>query len=129
MNTNKPLSEWTLAEVNAECKKYEICDPECPAYINEYGRAVRCSLRFAPSTWDLTEPPRWTEQEVQDAKSIVRMFGADNFAYVTKDENGWPVLADDCDGCANFTIGLEKGIFPSLKSGQTVKLDDIIGGQ
>lgn len=72
--------------------------------------------------------PHWTEQEVQDAKNIIRMFGADNFAYVTKDENGWPVLADDCDGCANFTIGLEKTIFPSLKPGQTVKLDDIIGG-
>lgn len=31
MNT-KPLSEWTLAEVMAECDKHRICNAECPAY-------------------------------------------------------------------------------------------------
>lgn len=72
--------------------------------------------------------PRWTEQEVEDANNIIRMFGEDNFTYVTKDENGWPILSDGYEDCATFTVGLEKIIFPSLKPGQTVKLDDIIGG-
>ena len=72
--------------------------------------------------------PRWTEQEVEDAKNILRMFGADNFTHVAKDENGWPMLSDGYEGCATFTVGLEKNIFPSLKPDQTVKLTDIIGG-
>lgn len=72
--------------------------------------------------------PRWTEQEVEDAKNIIRMFGEDNFTHVTKDENGWPMLSDVYEDCAAFTVGLEKNIFPSLKPEQTVKLTDIIGG-
>lgn len=72
--------------------------------------------------------PRWTEQEVEDAKNIIRMFGEDHFTHVAKDENGWPMLSDGYEDCATFTVGLEKNIFPSLKPEQTVKLAGIIGG-
>ena len=75
--------------------------------------------------------PIWTDQEVQDAKAILRMFGADNFTHVTKDPDGWPSIMDG-DGKDPNTgwcmIGMEKDMFPSLKPGQTTALSDIIGG-
>lgn len=72
--------------------------------------------------------PRWTEQEVKDAKNIIRLFGTENFTYAMKDENGYPGLSDTDDFFTMGTIGLENNIFPSLKPGEFVKLADIIGG-
>lgn len=74
---------------------------------------------------------KFTDQEVADAKTILRMFGKDNFTYVQKDEDGWPGLMDgdgkdpDVGWCS---IGMEKDMFPSLKPGQTVSLSEIVGG-
>lgn len=74
--------------------------------------------------------PRFTEQEVEDAKTIKRMFGADNFTHIRKDETGRPAMVDCPMGDDNgwFFVGLEGGMFPSLRPGETVTLDEIIGG-
>lgn len=72
--------------------------------------------------------PRWTEQEVEDAKNIIRMFGEDRYAYVIKAMDGLPYLSDDLESLAMYTINLEPEIFPSLKCGETVKITNIIGG-
>ena len=72
--------------------------------------------------------PRWTEQEVEDAKNIIRMFGDDRYPYVIKTMDGLPYLYDDLESLAMYTINLEPEIFPSLKCGETVKITDIIGG-
>ena len=69
---------------------------------------------------------KWTSQEKEDAKNILRIFGADNFTHVTKDEDGWPSIMDEVGWCA---IGLEHNIFPSLNPRETVKLTDIIGDE
>lgn len=73
---------------------------------------------------------KWTEQEKQDAKTILRMFGKDNFTHVTKDQGGWPFIMDgdgeDSQTCW-FSVGMEKDMFPTLKDGETVLLSDIIG--
>ena len=75
--------------------------------------------------------PRFTEQEVEDAKTIKRMFGADNFTHIRKEEDG---LCDMMDGPGDdpnvgwCSIGMEEGMFPSLRPGETVTLDEIIGG-
>ena len=77
--------------------------------------------------------PRWTEQEVEDAKNIKRMFCSgtfSNFTHIQKDELGRPAMVD-CpmrDNNGWFFVGLEKGMFPSLRPGETVTLDEIIGG-
>lgn len=74
--------------------------------------------------------PRFTEQEVEDAKTILRMFGKDNFIHVTKDQDGWPSIMDG-DGKDPHTgwcsIGMEKDMFPTLKPEETVLLADIVG--
>ena len=77
--------------------------------------------------------PRWTQQEVEDAKNIKRMFCSGtfpNFTHIQKDELGRPAMVD-CpmrDNNGWFFVGLEKGMFPSLRPGETVTLDEIIGG-
>ena len=74
--------------------------------------------------------PKWTDQEKQDAKTILRMFGKDNFTHVTKDRDGWPSIMDGDGKDPNTgwcSIGMEKDMFPTLKPGETVLLADIVG--
>lgn len=74
---------------------------------------------------------KWGPQEIEDAKTILRMFGKDNFTHIQKDEEGWTSLMDGDGKDPNVgwcSIGMEKDMFPSLKPGQTAKLDDIAGG-
>ena len=76
---------------------------------------------------------RWTQQEVEDAKNIKRMFCSGtfpNFTHIQKDELGRPAMVD-CpmrDNNGWFFVGLEKGMFPSLCPDETVTLDEIVGG-
>ena len=75
--------------------------------------------------------PRWTEQEVEDAKTIKRMFGDDNFTHIHKDEDGFCEMMDgpgDDPNAGWCSIGMEEGMFPSLCPGETVTLNEIIGG-
>lgn len=69
---------------------------------------------------------RWTEQEVEDAKALKRLLSKDDIVCVSR----------STDGAAVYVIRLElycgeeldKDTFPSLRSGETVALSDIIGG-
>lgn len=75
--------------------------------------------------------PRFTEQEVEDAKAIKRMFGDDSFTHIRKDEDGLCEMMDGPGDDPNVgwcAIGMEEGMFPSLCPGETVTLDEIIGG-
>ncbi len=75
--------------------------------------------------------PRFTEQEVEDAKTIKRMFGADNFTHIRKDQFGLCEMMDGPGDDPNVgwcAIGMEEGMFPSLRPGETITIDEIIGG-
>lgn len=89
---------------------------------------VLCNIINHPDR--IIRKPRFTEQEVVDARTIKRMFGADNFTHIQKDEMGRPAMVDCPMGDDNgwFFVGLEGGMFPSLRPGETVTLDEIIGG-
>lgn len=117
--TDKP-GEWFILRVVEMSKTWFIA---CAGAEQGFGDKDTYG-----KTWLAYHRPRWTEQEVEDAKNIIRMFGEDHFTHVAKDENGWPMLSDSYEDCMTFTVGLEKNIFPSLKPDQTVKLTDIIGG-
>ena len=66
--------------------------------------------------------PRWTEQEIEDAKALLRMFP--RARYIVNYSEG-----DMCVYDAEYIImSLPEGLFPSLKLGESVKLADIIGG-
>ena len=62
--------------------------------------------------------PRWTEQDKEDAKAIVRVFG--NKGFVERDGSGKLEL--------NSCYYINRELFPSLNPGESATLDEIIGG-
>lgn len=119
MNTNKPLSEWTLGEIKAECVKRNNCYM-CP--LNA-GRGSECRpmkvMRLrCPQQWDLSEPPRWTEQDKEDAMMIKRLIPWAN--QVNRGMEGSLSL--------NPVTAIDRKLFPLLKPGESAMLDEIIGG-
>ena len=129
-NMDKPLKDWTLGELSDYCKK--VVDPDGNCFNCEAKKHIGlCPFEeTAPCDWDFEVKPRFTQQEVEDAKAIKRMFGADNFTHIQKDETGRPAMVGCPTGDDNgwFFVGLEGGRFPSLRPRETVTLDEIIGG-
>ena len=124
---DKPLKDWTLREVEANCQKKARCKDCDMLRQNGY----ECRFSGGPYLWDLSDKPRFTEQEVEDAKTIKRMFGTDSFTHIHKDEDGWTEMMDGPgeDWTIGWcSIGMEEGMFPSIRPGETVTLDEIIGG-
>ena len=118
---DKPLKDWTLGECQEWCSCYTRCPGKCPLFN------FCKQLQNEPGKWELNDKPRWTEQEVEDAKTLCRMW-----------PNGEIEFKRDIDGrCSMVHIQgslhgcLDLGrvdLFPSLRPGETVKLDEIIGG-
>ena len=130
-NMDKPLKDWTLGELSDYCKK--LVDPDGNCFNCEAKKYIGiCPFEeTAPCDWDFEEKPRFTEQEVEDAKAIKRMFGDDNFTHIRKDEDGLCEMMDGPGDDPNVgwcAIGMEEGMFPSIRPGETVTLDEIIGG-
>ena len=129
-NMDKPLKDWTLGEAKEYCtSRNGNCADDC--IFSKKGIGMVCGIAPKPVWWTLPEKPRFTEQEVEDAKTIKRMFGADNFTHIHKDEDGRPEMMDGPgeDGNVGWcSIGMEEGMFPSLRPNETVTLDEIIGG-
>lgn len=63
---------------------------------------------------------RWTEEDVKDAHESIRLLGVST---VVRDSNGLWLKTDDGIG---WQIVEER--FPSVRVGDTVKLEDILGG-
>ncbi len=117
INMDKPLKDWTLGECMGECSKLTYrgltCE-QCP--LNKIcGNAV--------DEWDLTEPPRWTEQEVEDARAVKRLLEADSVSRAAYG-NGLVAIKSDW----SVSIVLNRDCFPSLRPGEIITLDEIIGG-
>lgn len=124
MDKQKPLSDWTLGEVKEHCKEQRDTPARCTGckmqkYCDQYfGRQGDAA---APKYWDLTEPPRWTEQEVERAKAIKLIY-----------PNAEKLELIPCAIRVYTDIGaiayLHTDLFPSMKNGQISTLDEIIGG-
>ena len=126
-NMDKPLRDWTLGEIKEYCKKKGTRCGDCPAIYD----GNHCKLNSTPEIWPLKSKPHFTEQEVEDAKAIKRMFGDDNFTHIRKDEDGLCKMMDGPGDDPNVgwcAIGMEEGMFPSIRPGETVTLEEIIGG-
>ena len=133
-NMDKPLKDWTFAEAQKFCKAqrntHERCSTckiqkFCDKYFGRQGEST------SPKYWNLSDKPRFTQQEVEDAKTIKRMFGADNFTHIRKDQFGLCEMMDGPGDDPNVgwcAIGMEEGMFPSLRPGETITIDEIIGG-
>ncbi len=114
-NMDKPLKDWTLEETKQYCtgRDCEHC---------RFMDGPKCKLH-RPEDWDLSEKPRWTEQEVEDARAVKRLLEAD---LVSRAAYGNGLVAIKSDW--SVSIVLSRDCFPSLRPGETVTLDDIIGG-
>lgn len=114
---DKPLKDWTLGEVKAYCTGRD-CYKDC-----ELAQSPgKCKiLDVTPSEWDLDEKPRFTGQEVEDAKILARALLADGFE---RDKMG------DVFSTSKTAIRtlLDSRMFPSILPGQSYTLDEIIGG-
>ena len=129
-NMDKPLKDWTLWEAKEYCtSRNGNCADDC--IFSKKGIGMVCGIAPKPVWWTLPEKPRFTEQEVEDAKTIKRMFGADNFTHIRKDQFGLCEMMDGPGDDPNVgwcAIGMEEGMFPSLRPGETITIDEIIGG-
>ena len=117
-NMDKPLKDWTLGELKEYCGTavYQCYKGICP-FKNICDRITSENQgdHVVPGDWDLTDHPRFTEQEVEDAKTLYRLFG--NYSVA---EFG----ARHCFG----GLRLKENAFPSIQIGQSYTLDEIIGG-
>ena len=68
--------------------------------------------------------PRWTEQEVEDAKYIKRILKVDS---VRRNIYGNGLIAMKSDNTVSIVVNSE--MLPSIHPGQSVTLDEIIGGE
>ena len=114
-NMDKPLKDWTLGECQGYCSKLTYrgltCE-QCPL-DKICGSAV--------DEWNLTDKPRFTQQEVEDAKTIKRVFGRDGAIRRTPNLGERSTLVFD-------HLYINEDLFPSIKPGQSYTLDEIIGG-
>ena len=120
-NMDKPLKDWTMGELQEWCYQYrkahtdKPCEQACPIYQRGI---CRCEWVYE---WGLEGKPRFTQQEVEDAKILARALLADGFE---RDKMG-DVFATSQTACRTL---LDSRMFPSVQPGQSYTLDEIIGG-
>lgn len=141
-NMDKPrICEVLGVEVGEDVKYRHTDGTEENICVCEDGRVIISSLSSKMSTVAvlinainhpdrIIRKPHWTEQEVEDAKTIRRVLGAD-WERVEREDDGFIVLeflntGDDEILCQS--LRLESNAFPSVKIGQVYTLDEIIGG-
>lgn len=122
---DKPLSEWTLGEIKAECEKHTAHCVGCPLWTDAAGCRLdtSCYRDNDPKKWDLSEPPRWTEQEAELAKALYEL--RRSVSLVIGRSTGGILWWRDGDRGEGI---LPHKLFPSLNEGNCVRLDEIIGG-
>ena len=131
-NMDKPrICDVLGVEVNENFKFNDFPFDECKVYFvgtdGEIRNAKGGSVTGGELCYIINNPdriihkPRWTEQEVERAKAIKVLYPeADNL--------------NECDPQikvlnTKFVIAtLDTALFPSLRPGETIKLDEIIGG-
>lgn len=121
----KPLAEWTAQEVVDFCqsRSRENCGK-----VNCGGCCIWDTniCKMIPSSWNLTEKPKFTEQEVQDAKNIMRMLEFESADAKISRIDGAIIVNIKRQ---NFSdgISISKNMFPSIKKGDTYTFSEIIG--
>ena len=66
---------------------------------------------------------RWTQQEVEEAKAVKILFPRATHLLRIRPNEPVSALSNEC-----FVVNINSELFPSLRPGETVTLDEIIGG-
>ena len=135
-NMDKPrICEVLGVEVNENFKFNDFPFDECKVYFvgtdGEIRNAKGGSVTGGELCYIINNPdriirkPRWTEQEVEDAKAIRRIMS--EYTDIVREKYGCVthlfLTSEDVED-----YFLDSGLFPSLRPGETVTLDEIIGG-
>ena len=121
-NMDKPLKDWTLGEAKEYCtSRNGNCADDC--IFSKKGIGMVCGIAPKPVWWTLPEKPRFTQQDVEDAKYIKRILKVD---LVSRNQYGNGLVAKMDNGSVSVVVNSE--MFPSIRSGQSYTLDEIIGG-
>ena len=118
-NMDKPLKDWTLGEVEAHCQQKARCKDCDMLRKNGY----ECRFSGGPYLWDLSDKPRFTQQEVEAAKAVKILFPC--ATHLIRFQPNEPVSAKAGDV---FVVNLNSVLFPSIQPGKPYTLDEIIGG-
>ncbi len=133
-NMDKPrICEVLGVEVGEDVKYRHTDGTEENICVCEDGRVIISSLSCKMSTVAvlinainhpdrIIHKPRWTQQEVEDAKCTKRILEVD---VVSRNEYGGGLVASRSD--VGVSIVVNRELFPSLRPGETVTLDEIIG--
>ena len=122
MNTNKPLSEWTLGEIKQRCDSCCAIPEDCVGCPACRANGA-CAIGEPFGYWDLSEPPRWTEQDKEDARALKRLIPD---AYIVWRYSTCTAL-QLYDEYNNYILSLNN-CFATLPLRESVMLDEIIGG-
>lgn len=124
---SKPIKDYTLGEAKEICDKYmadykTIC-VGCPLlqWCDKMTRTENC----VPGNWDLSDPPRWTQEEVERAKALKVIWPE---AMTLNRGDLLIAVCPEQEGLYDSAL-LFSNKFPSLKPGETVKLEEIICGK
>jgi len=102
--------------------QFKRCVVDEEGQILNTGTNVLCYIINYPDS--ILRKPRWTKQEVELFKAIHTLYSQAKYVERIKDS--------EVIGLSNNTCGwitdIDKDLFPSLRPGETVKLDEIIGG-
>ena len=138
-NVDKPrICEVLGVEVGEDVKYRHTDGTEENICVCEDGRVIISSLSCKMSTVAvlinainypdrIIRKPRWTEQEVEDAKTLCRMWpgGEIEFKRYADGRCAMVHIQGSLHGCLDLG---QVELFPSLRPGETVRLDEIIGG-
>ena len=127
-NMDKPLKDWTLGELKEYCGTavYQCHKGICP-FKNICDRITSENQgdHVVPGDWDLTDKPRFTEQEVERAKAIKIIWPEAKEIRVRNGARGeieYHVYAGP------MVLGVLYGdVFPTMKRLKEYTLDEIIG--
>ena len=133
---NKPLKDWTLGEIKVECKKNkDTCmhEKSCPFITTgkssgtPFCRIVAASKAgLLPVNWDLSEPPRWTDDEIKFAE--IFKLACKNEIFFERLKGSQILLWGEVGIDPTADAVLPYKLLPSLKEGERATLDEIIGG-
>lgn len=134
-NMDKPrICEVLGAEVGEDVKYRHTDGTEENICVCEDGRVIISSLSCKISTVAvlinainhpdrIIRKPRWTEQDVEDAKTVRRVFGRDGTI-----ERHSKTMTVPYSPLTFDHLYINEDLFPSIKPGQSYTLQEIIGG-
>ena len=122
---DKPLKDWTLGEAKEYCtSRNGNCADDC--IFSKKGIGMVCGIAPKPVWWTLPEKPRFTQQEVERARTIkVICPDADRIRCRISENKGR--VQHVCEGNRTM-LPIWFDAFPSIQTDECAKLDEIIGG-